>query len=571
MTDSGSDDEGVQVSIDLKFKTITEVYDLRVKENANIEKIKTQLSKKINQPAEKICLIFSGKILKDHETLTQHKIGNGMVIHMVIKNLGTKGGGPPQSRESTPSSASSTAAAGASASTNVAANSTVPPQQQPIGGGGGAGMGAMLNNPMVRDMLNSPFMENLMSNPQMTEMIRSMLNENPQFQNIIQNNPELGHILNNPQIMQQTMEMIRNPNMLNELMRNHDQAIRNIQGIPGGEAALHRLYQEVQEPLMNSVLGAPESGSPYAAGANNNNTAGTPATSRSPHAGVENAEALPNPWSRVVNQQQQAGGAANANAGVTGSGSAASGAAAPGGLPFTGMMNTPGMQSLMRQVLSNPGAMQSLLSPENMRHFGQMMGGMGGSPALMEQFRSGMANPQLMQAMTNPRVFNALMQMQQAMQVLREEVPQLFPNMPGAEIFQNLGGMTGLFGAAGNNNQQPGAAVAPGNMAADQQPVAGAPSAAGAPPNMPPGFAELFGQIALMNLGNNGQLPGGAGDADQRQPPEERYRPQLEQLTAMGFTDQQANIQALLASFGDLNMAIERLLGGAGGGIGGPD
>jgi len=38
----------------------------------------------------------------------------------------------------------------------------------------------------------------------------------------------------------------------------------------------------------------------------------------------------------VVNQQQQAGGAANANAGVTGSGSAASGAAAPGGLPFTG-------------------------------------------------------------------------------------------------------------------------------------------------------------------------------------------------------------------------------------------
>jgi hypothetical protein len=39
MTDSGSDDEGVQVSIDLKFKTITEVYDLRVKENANIEKV----------------------------------------------------------------------------------------------------------------------------------------------------------------------------------------------------------------------------------------------------------------------------------------------------------------------------------------------------------------------------------------------------------------------------------------------------------------------------------------------------------------------------------------------------
>ena len=48
-------------------------------------------------------------------------------------------------------------------------------------------------------------------------------------------------------------------------MRNHDQAIRNLQGIPGGEAALHRLYQQVQEPLMDSVMGAPGAGSQYAA------------------------------------------------------------------------------------------------------------------------------------------------------------------------------------------------------------------------------------------------------------------------------------------------------------------
>ena len=34
-----------------------------------------------------------------------------------------------------------------------------------------------------------------------------------------------------------------------------------------------------------------------------------------------------------------------------------------------------------------------------------------------------------------------------------------------------------------------------------------------------------------------------------RQPPEERYRPQLEQLTAMGFTDQQANVQGKFLLF----------------------
>lgn len=43
------------------------------------------------------------------------------------------------------------------------------------------------------------------------------------------NNPELGHILNDPELIRQTMEMMRNPNMFQELMRNHDQAIRNLQ------------------------------------------------------------------------------------------------------------------------------------------------------------------------------------------------------------------------------------------------------------------------------------------------------------------------------------------------------
>lgn len=91
------------------------------------------------------------------------------------------------------------------------------------------------------------------------------------------------------------------------------------------------------------------------------------------------------------------------------------------------MMNTPGMQSLMRQILSNPSTFQNLINPENMQQFGQMLG----NPAVAEQMRSLMSgsNPQLQQAVSNPRVFNALMQMHQAMQILHEECPQLFPSM----------------------------------------------------------------------------------------------------------------------------------------------
>lgn len=43
-------------------------------------------------------------------------------------------------------------------------------------------------------------------------------------------------------------------------------------------------------------------------------------------------------------------------------------------------------------------------------------------------------------------------------------------------------------------------------------------------------------------------------------PPEERFRTQLEQLRDMGFVDQQANIAALQATGGNIQLAIERLL-----------
>ena len=46
----------------------------------------------------------------------------------------------------------------------------------------------------------------------------------------------------------------------------------------------------------------------------------------------------------------------------------------------------------------------------------------------------------------------------------------------------------------------------------------------------------------------------------QQDPPEVRYRVQLDQMNDMGFTNRQANLDALIATYGDVNRAIERLL-----------
>jgi ubiquilin len=43
-------------------------------------------------------------------------------------------------------------------------------------------------------------------------------------------------------------------------------------------------------------------------------------------------------------------------------------------------------------------------------------------------------------------------------------------------------------------------------------------------------------------------------------PPEERYKDQLEKMAEMGFTNKEANIQALQATGGNVEMALERLL-----------
>ena len=81
-------------------------------------------------------------------------------------------------------------------------------------------------------------------------------------------------------------------------------------------------------------------------------------------------------------------------------------------------------------------------------------------------------------------------------------------------------------------------------------------------------FAAMMGAGGMGGMGGMGGgganpfaammgAPGGA-----TQPPEERFRVQLDKLRDMGFTDQQANIAALQATSGNLDAAIDRLLSG---------
>ena len=82
-----------------------------------------------------------------------------------------------------------------------------------------------------------------MSNP---DKMRNMITRNPQLQAMMDANPQIRHVLNDPAVLRQTMEMMRNPNAMQQAMRSQDLAMSQIENLPGGFNALRRMYEDVQ-------------------------------------------------------------------------------------------------------------------------------------------------------------------------------------------------------------------------------------------------------------------------------------------------------------------------------------
>ena len=48
----------------------------------------------------------------------------------------------------------------------------------------------------------------------MLQVMQNLMMANPQMRELMERNPEITHMLNNPELMRQTMEMARNPAMM---------------------------------------------------------------------------------------------------------------------------------------------------------------------------------------------------------------------------------------------------------------------------------------------------------------------------------------------------------------------
>ncbi|XP_058821252.1 ubiquilin-1 [Topomyia yanbarensis] len=491
--------------ITITVKTPKDKKTIEIGENAEIKELRATVAEKFESDPDLVCLIFAGKIMKDTDTMKTHNIKDGLTVHLVIKAAPRS---EPEGPRRPPADVSQTPfglnqLGGLSALGALGGNQTNFMDLQ------SRMQHELLGNPeLMRTVLDNPLVQQMMNNP---DTMRQLITSNPQMQDLMQRNPEISHMLNNPELLRQTMELARNPSMLQELMRSHDRAMSNLESVPGGYSALQRIYRDIQEPMLNATSRNPFSGTADSG------------SSENPQQGTENRNPLPNPW-----------------------GGAQSGNNQSADNPPPNILNTPTMQSLLQQMGENPSLMSNMMNAPYTRNMLEALSAdpnmaanlmsqnpiLANNPALQEQMRTMMPqflqqlqNPEVQQMMSNPQALDAILQIQQGMEQLRSVAPGLVNTMgipPPPPGGSNTTSGTGSTTTSSNTTTQPNQAL----------------------------FSDFMSRmINGMGTSSNPNVP-----------PEERYRSQLEQLASMGFVNREANLQALIASFGDINGAVERLL-----------
>ncbi|KAH8856889.1 Ubiquilin-1 isoform 1 [Schistosoma japonicum] len=516
----------------------------------SVKELRDEASKAFETPSERLILIFGGKILKDEDTIEQLKIKDGFIIHLVI----SKQQQPSQVNPTGTSSVVTDAGESTRESTRSPNNT---PQTGTAGLNTFAGMqqamqAQVMQNPeLLRNMLDSPLVQSLMSNP---EVIRSLFQANPQMRDLIERNPELGHMLNNPDLLRQSMEIARNPAMMQEMVRNYDRAISNLESVPGGMNHLQRIFRDIQEPIMDaaSSIGSSLSGNQSSGDLDRNPFANLAGGVRQ---GAPATEPMPNPWAPATN---------NSTATSNDTPAAPTSANSNRNSDFVQTMlnqlssspelvsnafQVPYVQAMLEAMSANPSVMENLImnnpmissvNPNVRDQMRQML------PQLANQINQ----PSFMNMLSNPRALQAMMQIQQGLQTLQQEAPGVLTSLGMSAPSTGPGSVPP---GSAPTTETSTAVAAPGDVA-DSTASDRTNESTTNSPNQAELTTLLSSMLNMMSTTNTGL--GTTNNA----PPEQRYQAQLEVLSSMGFVNREANLQALIATFGDVNAAVDRLL-----------
>ncbi|KAK8607399.1 hypothetical protein V6N13_053136 [Hibiscus sabdariffa] len=516
-------------------------FSVQVNLDSTVLSFKALLARNCDIPADQQRLIYKGRILNDDQTLQSYGLEADHTVHLVPRVAPT-------------TNADGTIGSGGMNTSQTDLRAVGSDDGEALGVGG-AGLRASLSpgigfdnlgistgldglpdfeqvrrqlprNPgIIEEIMNMPAVQNLMHDPEMTT---NLITNNPRLAEIIYRNPELAHIINDTAALLRTLEGASSIAPMHRVRTNADRAMSNIESSPEGFNMLCGMYETVEEPFLDAatMAGATGNGSaePFAflLGTHGGNQArdgstiqSTSASGTTPNSPAPYTNPLPNPWF------SSAGGGAQINT-TRSDPSSDSRPQAPAGLgglglpPFEGMfgamqdtnslnllMQNPAISQTMQSLLSNPQYMNQVLGlgPQHQSFVGSI-----------SQLREVMQNSQFLPQFTSPEMMQQLLSLQ----------PSLLSQLSQTQSTQEPA-RTGEGGGAGTLN----------NMSLEA-------------------LMTMFGGLGAGSLGvpNRSNVP-----------PEERYATQLLQLQEMGFIDTRENIQALIASAGNVHAAVERLLG----------
>ncbi|KAJ3167232.1 Ubiquilin-1 [Geranomyces variabilis] len=293
-------------------------------------------------------LVYAGRIFKDDDaTLAELGIKEGAVVH-ATKLASNRAAEESAAASAGESPARRTAGSPASAAPTTLRGAAAAAQRNAFGM---PDMGDMLENPVVRSMLENP------------DFMRTLLENDPRIARLAESNPSLRQTLSDPRFLREMLDTMRNPALSQEMMRNVDRQLLNIENIPGGFNALSSMYHDFQAPLSQAHEEDPSTDE-----ANRRFAERFGAQRRTSDEGINN-DALPNPWAPPpppqpsATAQRQQGGAAHLFGGAMGGGGGGwpfMGGAAGGGWPFMagagggGAAQNPFAAMMMPPTATNP-------------------------------------------------------------------------------------------------------------------------------------------------------------------------------------------------------------------------
>lgn len=227
-------DAASEATLTFKVKTSGDKnHTITMAESATVLDLKTKLAGEDfeNIPIDRQRLIYSGRVMKNDDTLATYKVKSGNTIHMVKSAASNPASAPPVASVPTPPAVPQNMAAGTAAN-NILAGLTGArfaghanlPNRDLFGADGG--MGAPPSEEQMANML---------SDPAVAQTMNEALN-NPQFvEHMIQSNPTLAQMPNAREMLQSPYfrSMMTNP----EALRMAARMRRMMAGGGGGAGA----------------------------------------------------------------------------------------------------------------------------------------------------------------------------------------------------------------------------------------------------------------------------------------------------------------------------------------------